>query len=105
MKESVHLEKMNKNNKILKLKPSARDNRRYLLIDCDSAKQVEEAIMRYIGILGYSKASFMFVKSDKVQGKLIGSCNRKSLIDVKTALLLSNIKVKKVSETIKKLLS
>lgn len=94
-----------KNNKILKLKPSARDNRRYLLIDCNSSKTIEEAVLRYIGILGYSKASFMFVKSDKVQDKLIGSCNRKSLIDVKTALLLSDIKVEKVSETIKKLLS
>jgi len=93
----------NKKVKPLRLKPSARDNRRYLLIDSVNHKSIENAILKYIGILGYSKAAFMFVKSDKFENKIIGSCLRKSLIDVKSALLLSDIKVEKVSETIKRL--
>ena len=91
-------------NKILKLKPTAKDNRRYFIIDSPSTKRVEDAIMRYIGVLGYSKSAFMFVKHDKIKDKLIGSCTRKSLIDVKTALTLSNIKVEKVASTIKTLI-
>jgi len=92
-----------KKNKQLKLKPSARDKRRYLLIDCDSNEKVEAAIFNYIGVLGFAKSAYMYVKSKDFPGKVIGSCLRKSLIDVKSALALSGIKVEKVSETIKRL--
>lgn len=90
-------------NKQLKLKPSARDKRRYLLIDEKSNEKIEEILLKYLGILGFAKTSYLQVKNNKLKDKIIGSCLRKELINVKTALTLEGIKVEKVSETIKRL--
>ena len=94
-----------KKEKVLKLKPSAKDKRRYLLIDESSNKKVEEAILKYIGELGFAKSAYMYVKLPGMGNKIVGSCLRKELIDVKTALSLAGIKVKKVAETLKRLKS
>ncbi len=92
---------MIKKSKQLKLKPSVRDKRRYLLIVEKSEKKIEDAILNYIGVLGFAKSAYMKVKNDEFPDRIIGSCLRKSLIDVKSSLALAGIKVEKVSETIK----
>jgi len=86
--------------KQLKLKKSAKDKRRYLLINEKSNKKIEEAILEYIGVLGFAKSAYKSV-SPSPKNKIIGSCVREELNNVKAALTLSKIKVEKVSNTIK----
>jgi RNase P/RNase MRP subunit POP5 len=83
--------------KKLKLKPTARDNRRYFYMNSTDKSKIEKAILEYIGILGFSKSAFMFVE---VEDKLIGSCLRESLEDVRASLAFAKIKIQKVSGTI-----
>ena len=84
--------------KKLKLKPSARDKRRYFLVGASDTK-VEAAILEYIGVLGLSKSAYMFVK--KSGTKTIASCLRESLNDVRASLAFKGIKIEKVSGTLK----
>ena len=86
--------------KRLKLKPSARDKRRYFLVSASNAK-VEAAILEYVGVLGLAKSCYMYVK--KAKGKSVGSCVVKSLDDVRAALAFAGIKIEKVSGTLKSL--
>ncbi|MBI5804314.1 hypothetical protein HY450_03655 [Candidatus Pacearchaeota archaeon] len=85
----------------LKTKPSARIKRRYLLIEAENRKQVEDVILDYIGILGWAKAAPMFVKTNSK--KIVLAIERKSLTDVRASFELSNkkIKVLRVSGTLK----
>ena len=84
----------------LKLKPSARMNRHYILLEAKSKKEVEQAILDYIGILGWAKASPIFI-NDK--NKIILSIDRKEITNIRAAFELSNsdIKVLRVSGTLK----
>jgi RNase P/RNase MRP subunit POP5 len=84
--------------KKLKLKPSARDKRRYFIVECDSNEKVEKAILEYIGILGFAKSAYKFVKKDK--NKIVGSCLREELNNVRAGLALAGFSIKKVSGTI-----
>jgi hypothetical protein len=84
--------------KRLKLRPSARDKRRYFLVGASNAK-VEAAILKYIGVLGFGKSAYVFVK--KSGAKTVGSCLVKSLEDVRAALALDGIRIEKVSGTLK----
>ena len=110
----------------LKLKPSARINRRYLFIE-GSKEDIEKVILDYIGILGWAKASPFFIKddankedsgnyttfienSDKASNqinrnihKTILAIDRKSISDVRAAFELckENIKILGVSGTLK----
>ena len=86
---------------MMKLKPSMRLKRRYLLIDAESKESVEKVILDYIGILGYAKASPFFVKNDG--GKMILAVERKSLLDVRAAFEVAkeNIRILRVSGTLK----
>ena len=86
--------------KRLKLKPSARDKRRYFLVGASNAK-VEAAILEYVGVLGFAKSAYMYVKKSK--GKSVGSCVVKSLDDVRAALAFAGIRIEKVSGTLKSL--
>ena len=92
-----------KKDKPLKLKPSARDKRRYLLIDEASEERIEKAILEYIGVLGFAKSAYMTVKTKDFPKKTVGSCLTKELKDVYSALVLAEIKVEKVSSTLKAL--
>ena len=83
----------------LKIKPSQRDKRRYLLIDCNDNEKIEKAILDYVGVLGMAKAAYVKVKS--VDGKTIGSVLRGELEDVRAGLGLAGISVEKVSGTLK----
>lgn len=85
----------------LKSKPSARLNRRYLLIQANSKQDIESAILDYIGILGWAKAAPIFVNSAKQN--FILAIERKELINVRAAVESSDkeIKILKVSGTLK----
>ena len=86
--------------KKLKLKPSARDKRRYFLTRA-SNKKIEESILEYIGVLGFAKSAYMKVNSKDFSGYTVGSCLVKSLEDVRAALAFSGISVELVSGTLK----
>ncbi len=83
---------------MLKLKSSARIKKRYLLIE-GKKEDVEQAILDYVGILGWAKASPVFVKSSA--GEVILSVNREALLNVRAAFELckEKIRVLKVSGT------
>ena len=89
-------------NKIkkLKLKPSARDSRRYFLTTAPNQK-IEAAILEYIGILGFAKSTYMKVNTKEFPKLTVGSCLAKSLEDVRASLALAGIKITKVSGTLK----
>jgi RNase P/RNase MRP subunit POP5 len=76
-----------------KLKPSLRENKRYVLFE-GKKEEVEDAILKFIGILGYAKAGVAFVNND------ILAVNREELDKVRAALILAGINVRKVSGTI-----
>ncbi len=86
--------------KKLKLKPSARDKRRYFLVGATNAK-VEAAILEYVGVLGFAKSAYMKVNSGEIKGKTIGSCLVGALNDVRAALAFAGIRIEKVSGTLK----
>ena len=83
------------------LKPSMREKKRYLMLKGSfTKKEVEDAIMRYIGVLGYSKASPMWIS------KNILAVNRSEVDKVRGSFILTkNISVGKVSGTLKSLRS
>ncbi len=84
----------------LKINPSAKINRRYLLLQAKGKEEVEKAILDYIGILGYAKAKPFFVSGKK---ETILAVDRSSVSDVRAAFELSpaDIKVLRVSGTLK----
>ena len=88
-----------KANKKLKLLPSARDSRRYFLMNSSDREKIEKTILDYIGVLGFAKSAFMFVENPSQ--KVIGSCVRESLEDIRASLAWKGIKIQKVSGTIK----
>ncbi|PIN95280.1 hypothetical protein COU53_00275 [Candidatus Pacearchaeota archaeon CG10_big_fil_rev_8_21_14_0_10_30_48] len=79
------------------LKPSFREKKRYLLLEGNfSKKEIEEIIMKYVGILGYAKASPMWIS-----GKIL-AINRSEINHIRGAFVLSKkVSVKKVSGTLK----
>ena len=84
----------NKRKKEKILIPSHRDARRYLEVENFDSGKIEKAILDYIGILGYGKASPLFVGS-------ILSVRRESMEGIRAAFELAGIKIKRVSGTIK----
>lgn len=84
--------------KKLKLLPSARDNRRYFLMNSTDKEKIEKAILDYIGVLGLARSAFIF--ADNHERKIIGSCLRESLEDVRASLAWKRIKIQRVSGTI-----
>ncbi len=83
----------------MKLKPSARLNRRYLLIR-GTRENVEEAILEYIGVLGWAKAAPAFLTHGS---NCVLAINREEIVNVRAALALSRdkIEVLRVSGTLK----
>jgi len=88
----------------LKIKPSEKIKRRYILID-GTKKNIEDAILEYIGILGWAKASPVFVESKKALKGEILSVSRKEISNVLASfeIFKKKLKVKKVSGTLKSL--
>lgn len=84
----------------LKLKSSARTNKRYLLIRA-RREDIEKSLLEYTGILGLSNSNLTFVEDNKE--KVIISIDRKSLNDVLAGFEIYKIKIEvlRVSGTIK----
>lgn len=82
------------------LKPSMRENRRYLLVH-GHIENIERAILEFIGVLGMSKASLDWIKREK--GRAIISVNRNSVNHVRASFAAwhEDIEVKRVSGTLK----
>ncbi|MCS7134410.1 MAG: hypothetical protein NZ889_00925 [Candidatus Pacearchaeota archaeon] len=109
----------------LKLKPSLREKRHYLLIKVNSEKDLDEkeikekikkAIFEFIGILGYANAGPIFIdiedenlkKEMKSKKMIVLSVTTKFVKHVKAALILSKEKnfsldCIRVSGTLKKI--
>jgi len=64
------------------LKPSGRIKRHYILIGSSSREEAEKIILDYIGILGWAKASPVFLEKKE---KIILAVERKSVNYVRAA--------------------
>ena len=88
----------------LKIKPSAKIKRRYILLE-GSRQETEKVILDYIGILGWAKAGCIFVANVKglKKDQVVLAIDRKSLNDIRAAFEVSDsgIKVLMVSGTLK----
>lgn len=84
---------------MLKQQPSARLNRRYLLVK-GSKDDVERALLEYLGILGWSRAAPVI---ESHNGNLIIAVNRSEIEHVRAACALyaKKISVLGVSGTLK----
>jgi len=89
------------------LKPSHREHKRYLLLTGKDANkaEIEEALLKFIGILGWAKASPQLINPENPKSGLVLSVNRQEVDKIKAAFLLSgkDICIKKVSGMINKL--
>jgi len=86
------------------LRPSMRENKRYLLVEGKNLrKNIEVAILEFIGILGMSKVGLEFIKEN--QDSAIIGINREMVDSVRASLCVfsEKIEVKKVSGTLKSL--
>ncbi|MEK6875544.1 MAG: hypothetical protein AABX30_02580 [Nanoarchaeota archaeon] len=84
------------------LKPSMRENKRYLLIKGKNLRiNVEKAILEFIGILGMSKTALSFIKLDS--NSAIISINREALDLVRASFAVypEKILVERVSGTVR----
>ena len=84
------------------LKPSMRENKRYLLIDGKNLESnVERAILDFAGVLGMSKTGLSFVK--KQPDSAVICINRGAVNNVRAsfAVFPEKISVKKVSGTLR----
>lgn len=92
--------------KKLKLRPSARDRRRYFLVGASSSN-IEDAILDYVGVLGFAKSAYMKVDVSREgkwklkEGYIVGSCLVKSLEEVRAALGLMGMRIERVSGTLR----
>ena len=91
--------------KIKNLKPSHREDKRYILIKGKDAnkKSVEETILEFIGVLGYAETCPQFLKGKN--NEMILVVNRGSVDKIRTSFLMSkkDLQIIRVSGTIKKL--
>ena len=86
------------------LKPSLRENKRYLFVNGKNLKgNVEKAILNFIGVLGMSKTGLHWVKTG--HDFAIISVNRESVNEVRASFAVwpEKIGVEKISGTLKRL--
>jgi len=84
------------------LKPSQRENKRYLLVKGNNLKiNIEKAILEFVGVLGMSRVGLNFIKSNK--DSMIICVNREAVNSVRASLSIfkDKITVEKVSGTLK----
>jgi len=84
------------------LKPSMRENKRYLLVRGKNLRaNVEKAILEFVGVLGMSKTGLGWIKTEK--DSVIISVNREAVDSVRASLCAfsEEIEVKKVSGTLR----
>ncbi len=82
-----------------RLNPSARVKRHYILLDFSEKAEAEKIILDYIGILGWARASPIFLES---KGRIILAVERKSVNDIGAAFESAGRgKILRVSGTLK----
>ncbi len=85
------------------LKPSHREKKRYLLVKGKGAnkKNIDEAILEYVGVLGFAEASPQVINSSS--GKVALAINRGSLDKVRASFLMSgkDLEIVKISGCVK----
>ena len=84
------------------LKPSMKENKRYLLVRGSNLKEnIEKAILEFIGILGMSKTGLSFIKTEK--DYVIIALNREAINEVRASLAVFSDKmlVERVSGTLR----
>ena len=84
------------------LKPSMRENKRYLIVKGTNLKtNIEKAILEFVGVLGMSNAGLSYIKTDK--DSAIISINREAINEVRASFCVwpEKISVKKVSGTLR----
>jgi RNase P/RNase MRP subunit POP5 len=84
------------------LRPSAKENKRYLLVHGKNLKSnVEKSILEFSGTLGMSKVGLSFIKSGS--GFVVICVNREAVDLVRASFAVSpeDISVEKVSGTLK----
>lgn len=84
------------------LKPSMKENKRYLLVKGKNLrKNVEKAILDFVGILGMSKVGLSFIKNNKDSAVIC--INRESINEVRASLCVYRDKmtIERVSGTLK----
>ena len=88
--------------KMKSLKPSMRENKRYLyVVGKNLSKNIERAILDFIGVLGMSKTGLSWIKTGK--DFAIISVNREMVDSVRASLTVwpEKMSVEKVSGTLK----
>lgn len=88
------------------LKPSMKENKRYLLVRGKNLKEnVEKAVLEFVGVLGMSKTGLGWIKSSK--DSAIISVNRESVNQVRASLAVwpEKMTVERISGTLKGLKS
>ena len=84
------------------LKPSMRENKRYLFVRGKNLKKnIEKSILEFIGILGMSRTGLGWIKTGK--DSAIISVNRKMVDSIRASFSVfsKRINVEKVSGTLK----
>ena len=66
--------------------PSAKTKRTYLLLEAKGRGEVEKVILDYLGILGWAKASPIFVEGGRKDGRIILAINRGEINHIRAAL-------------------
>lgn len=86
------------------LKPSMRENKRYLLVEGkELRKNIEKSILNFIGTFGMSKARLEFIKESS--NSAVICVNREAVNQVRAAICIwpKKMEVKRVSGTLKSL--
>ncbi len=86
------------------LKPSMRENKRYLLVKGKNLKRnIEKAILEFIGVLGMSKVGLGWIKT--YANSAVISVNREMVDSVRASFCVwpEKMTVEKVSGTLKSL--
>jgi RNase P/RNase MRP subunit POP5 len=84
------------------LKPSMRENKRYLLVRGKNLNEnIEKAILDFIGVLGMSKLGLEFI--EKKQDSAIIGVNREGVDKVRASLVIwpEKMEVMRISGTLK----
>ncbi len=84
------------------LKPSMRENKRYLIVRGKNLKSnIEKAITDFVGVLGMSKVGLGWIKTEK--NSVIISINREAVDSVRASLVVYPEKmfVEKISGTLR----
>jgi len=83
----------------MKLPPTLKEKRHYIIVKKEAESKIKDVLMDFLGIINYARAGPKLIA---IEGKIAISVERDFVHMAKTALLLSNIRVLKVSGTLKK---